>query len=335
MSRHKGLCEARQRKNDEYYTLYQDVESEMTNYKDQLYGKDIYCNCDTTGSNFYIYFKEHYGEYGLNSLTATAYNSTGTGEYAFYDGITETTTSLTGNGSYDSEECLEILKDKVVITNPPFSLFRQYYSTITDPKYNTDFIVIASQTILGRKKIFRDFRDGKTRIGYDSFGGKRFMQEDGTLKRLPVIWLTSFPVKATDRRIVHKLTRHYTPEDYPKYDNYDCIEVSRSMDIPIDYSGYMGVPLSFVQFHNPDEFEIVGLTAYDAQEMIAGIPMTKKYTKWIEKHNDGTLTGQVGMKSNGYALLSGKGHSNYLENPETGECVHTLYDRLIIRRKQL
>lgn len=178
-SNNKNLHKAKVEKNDEFYTLYKDIEKEVSHYKEQLIGKDIYCNCDTPQSNFYIYFKEHFNDYKIKSLTATGYNKEGNGTYAYYNGENETITSLTGNGSYDSTECLEILNtdpdNKVVITNPPFSKFRGFYSTITGA--GVDFLVVANTNAVTYKDVFPDIKEGRTRVGYN-YGNMWFRVPD-------------------------------------------------------------------------------------------------------------------------------------------------------------
>lgn len=169
MRTNENLHRAKKNKADEFYTLYKDIDKEVSNYKDQFEGKIVYCNCDAPDSNFPTYFYEHFKEYGLKELYATGFNSSGCGSYFHYDGSTLQVRPLTGNGSYDSEECLKILhKDPdntIVCTNPPFSLLRPYYQTITQS--GVDFLIVANANAVTYKQIFPDIKDGKTHIGYN------------------------------------------------------------------------------------------------------------------------------------------------------------------------
>lgn len=161
---------------------------------------------------------------------------------------------LEGNGSYDSPECLELLKEAdVVVTNPPFSLFREYIKTVLD--FGKDFLVIGSKLAI----IYRDFfplvKENKVKLGYTH--PNNFITPSGTTKNINGLcrWFTTLPVNRTERPLI--LTKSYSPDKYPKYDNYDAIEVSRTSDIPYDYNGVMGVPISFLDKCNPNQFEII------------------------------------------------------------------------------
>ena len=164
-------------------------------------------------------------------------------------------TYLDGDGDFRSDECVELLKQSdVVITNPPFSLFREYIAQLIE--HNKKFVIIAPDTALHYKEIFKLIRDNEVWLGYGR--AKQFMQPDGTMKKFGNIgWLTN--LDTTKRHEVLTLYKKYTPEEYPTYDNLDAIDVKKTAEIPYDYDGYMGVPDAFLDKFNPDQFELIGI----------------------------------------------------------------------------
>lgn len=174
---------------------------------------------------------------------------------------------LKQNGSFDSPESIELLKEAdIVVTNPPFSLFREFLSLLD--KYNKQFIIIGNTNALTYKETFKMFQEDKIRTGYTNFNVGMYFQvpdswekfhhiEDG--KKMARVstscWFTNLPVSKHNEELI--LIKHYTPEDYPKYDNYDAINVSTYTDIPCDYDGAMGVPITFLDKYNPKQFEII------------------------------------------------------------------------------
>lgn len=177
---------------------------------------------------------------------------------------------LKGNGSFDSPESIELLKEAdIVVTNPPFSLFREFLALLD--KYNKQFIIIGNTNALKYKLTFKMFQEDKIRTGYTNFNVGMYFQvpdswekfhhiEDG--KKMARVstscWFTNLPVSKHNEELI--LIKHYTPEDYPKYDNYDAINVSTYTDIPCDYDGAMGVPITFLDKYNPKQFEIIWTT---------------------------------------------------------------------------
>ena len=177
---------------------------------------------------------------------------------------------LKQNGSFDSPESIELLKEAdVVVTNPPFSLFREFLALLD--KYNKQFIIIGNTNALKYKLTFKMFQEDKIRTGYTNFNVGMYFQvpdswekfhhiEDG--KKMARVstscWFTNLPVSKHNEELI--LIKHYTPEDYPKYDNYDAINVSTYTDIPCDYDGAMGVPITFLDKYNPKQFEIIWTT---------------------------------------------------------------------------
>ena len=174
---------------------------------------------------------------------------------------------LDGNGSFDSPECIELLKQAdIVVTNPPFSLFREYLAQLE--KYNKQFIIIGNTNALTYKETFRMFQQDKIRTGYTNFNVGMFFSVPDSFEKYHHIengqkmarvstscWFTNLPVAKHKEDLV--LYKHYSPEEYPKYDNYDAINVNTYTDIPCDYDGVMGVPITFLDKYNPDQFEII------------------------------------------------------------------------------
>ena len=156
MEKNKNLNDSKRRKNDEFYTLLPDIEAELQHYKKRFRGKTIYCNCDNPEfSNFWKYFKIHFKEFGIKKLIATYYYfGKPTYKYELSQGSDEPVkTSLIGDGDFRSPECIEILKEAdIVVTNPPFSLFREYIAQLI--KYNKRFIVIGSLNAVGYRDVF-------------------------------------------------------------------------------------------------------------------------------------------------------------------------------------
>ena len=267
MSKNNNLHNAKKAKNDEFYTLIEDVEKEVSQYKDQFKDKVIYCNCDDyKWSNFYKYFKDHFKEYKLKRLIASCL----TGNYASYDGNVETTGQLQ-NGDFRGEESIELLKTAdIIVSNPAFSLFREYVAQLI--KYNKKFLIVGNQNAITYKEVFPLIKEHKIWLGNRKMSPWEFrLPKTATeYKRIDdngekyatlgaVCWFTNLPVKRSDEKIT--LVKTYNPKDYPKYDNYDAIEVGKVVDIPKNYNGVMGVPISFLDKYNPKQFEIVGLTS--------------------------------------------------------------------------
>ena len=154
MQKNSNLRNAKKSKNDEFYTQVTDIEKELRFYTESFEGKVVYCNCDDyQESNFYKYFYYNFHYLKLKKLICTGYKVDGNGLYAIYDGVTEVTGKLNGDGDFRSEECIEYLKEcDVVVTNPPFSLFRQYIKQLM--VYNKKFLIIGNQNAIICKEIF-------------------------------------------------------------------------------------------------------------------------------------------------------------------------------------
>lgn len=271
------LDKAKFNTDDECYTRIGDIEDEMWYYANHFKNKVVYCNCDDPKqSKFYQHFTEKFETYGLKKLITTCYKSDDLLHFSkhkskkslglHYDGKRSLSLSLDGDGDFRSPECVDLLKQAdIVVTNPPFSLFREYLPQLI--KHKKKFIVLGNMNAFAYKEIFPLFRDRKCWYGVTGrLGAKYFVVPEGRphhkivdgipLKSATVQWFTNlnhnhYPAKLD-------LWAKYNSLKNPKYDNYDAIEVGKTIEIPYNYDGVMGVPISFMDKYNPDQFEIVG-----------------------------------------------------------------------------
>ena len=266
-----NLYKARNAKNDEFYTKLEDVSKELMHYTEHFKDKIVYCNCDDPKwSAFWEYFHLNFSALGLKKLISTHYDATEPTYKMEYTGCNDNNvdagviTPLEGNGDFRNQECLDLLDEAdVVVTNPPFSLFREYIDALME--HDKKFIVIGSKNAITYKEFFPLLKNEDVRIGYSS--PSEFLQPDGSVKKFGNIgWFTNLDVTRPEKLVLHK---KYTPEKYPRYDNYDAINVNKLSDIPVDYDGVMGVPISIMDHHNPEQFEIVGFRkGDDGQDLV-------------------------------------------------------------------
>lgn len=289
----KLLQKAKKSKNDEFYTQLVDIESELQHYKRHFKDKVVFCNCDDPRiSNFFNYFASNFNELGLKKLITACYreqkrdpfNYTVEHESGFffeYTGKEEENGKpssadivyFNGDGDFRSSESIELLKKSdIVVTNPPFSLFREYIAQLV--KYNKKFLVIGNINAITYKEIFKLIKKNKAWLGvnlgrgisgfivpehYELYGTEARIDSFGNRIVSPnnCLWLTNLDTFKRHEDIV--LTKRYFGNEtkYPKYDNYDAINVNRTKDIPLDYKGVMGVPITFLHKFNPDQFEII------------------------------------------------------------------------------
>lgn len=263
-------------KDDEFYTQLHDIENEMRHYKGHFKGKVVYCNCDDPReSNFFHYFSHNFEHLGLKKLIATCYRSndvtkfsehnTKHAMYQIYEGDQNANKKpdddeidikhLKGDGDFRSEECIELLKEAdIVVTNPPFSLFREFIAQLME--YDKKFIIVGNFLSL-YKEIRPLLLEQKFWAGVNNINN--FIRPNGEIKKVNAVWYTNLE---HDKRIEPLiLTATYSPEKYPKFDNYDAINVDKNKDIPKDYDGIMGVPTWFLTKHNPEQFELVDFIA--------------------------------------------------------------------------
>ena len=254
MNKNSNLHQAKKNKNDEFYTQLTDIEKELVHYVDFFEGKTVYCNCDDYRlSNFVKYFKDNFHTLKLARLIASNKDN-GTGAYQYdYNGTEEKITALQGDGDFRSDECIEFLKEAdVVVTNPPFSLFREYVKQLME--YEKKFLIIGNINAITFKEIFPLIKDNKLWLGITKV--YEFIQPDASIKKFGnIYWYTNIEHKKHHEPIT--LCKQYSDKLYPKYDNYDAINVDKVSDIPIDYDGVMGVPITFIEKYCPEQFEIV------------------------------------------------------------------------------
>ena len=269
MAKNSNLRSAKKSKNDEFYTLMEDIEKELRYYTESFEGKVVYCNCDDyQQSNFYKYFYYNFHYLKLKKLICTCFNADDNGLYAIYDGEIETTGKLNGDGDFRSEECIEYLKQAdVVVTNPPFSLFRQYVKQLMD--YGKKFIIIGNQNAITYKEIFPLIKDNKIWLGINSNKTMEFSMPmsyekwdriEGNRKygKVPAIsWFTNVSYVYDRKPLILTKSYYENPSAYPKYENFDAINVDKVADIPMDYDGVMGVPITFLKYYCPSQFTII------------------------------------------------------------------------------
>ena len=297
MARTKELSAAKRAKKDEFYTDLDDIAEEVKHYRDHFRGKVVLCNCDDPRiSNFFHYFSHSFEQLGLKKLITTCYRSQecdlfsqSASEKAIwleYDGDRNGNRvpdpeeigihEFEGDGDFRSAECVELLKKAdIVVTNPPFSLFREYIAQLV--AYDKKFLIIGNVNALTYKEVFPLVQANKIWLGASihsgdrKFGvpddyplnaascgvderGRRFIRVKG------VRWFTNLDYKQRHDDLI--LYANYTPERYPKYDNYDAINVDKTCEIPMDYDGAMGVPITFLDKYNPEQFELLDAREY-------------------------------------------------------------------------
>ena len=269
MSNNSNLHRAKKAKNDEFYTMLSDIENELSHYKDHFKDKVVYCNCDDPRqSNFVRYFSINFDELGLKKLIATCYRKNCRGIKLVYDSENKDANVelLEGDGDFRSEECVELLKQSdIVVTNPPFSLASLYMQQLVG--YGKKFLIISNINSITYKEIFPLIKNNKLWLGFgtdswyrvpDDFDDRPGVKiEDGKKYfKVKSRWFTNLDVKKRHEKLV--LTEKYDPAKYQKFDNYDAINVDKVKDIPKDYYGVMGVPITFLDKYNTEQFEILG-----------------------------------------------------------------------------
>lgn len=255
-----SLGAARRAKNDEFYTQLTDIEKELQNYKDHFKGKVVFCNCDDPEwSSFWKYFTLNFAHLGLAKLIATHYaqgEPSYKREYIGGEDLKGVKTPLTGDGDFRSPECVSLLQEAdVIVTNPPFSLFREYISQLVE--HDKQFLVIGNQNAITYRETFSLIRSNLMWLGLTK--PKEFRQPDGSMKAFGNIgWFTNLSHSRRNEELVLFKTYFGNERYYPTYDNFAAIEVGKIADIPCDYSGLMGVPITFLEKYNPEQFEIIG-----------------------------------------------------------------------------
>lgn len=291
MAGNNSLNKAKKEKKDEFYTQLSDIENELKHYKEHFRGKTVLCNCDDPRvSNFFHYFSYNFEYLGLKKLITTCYKnqdmnlfSQGGSENAIWleysgdkDGDRIPSPEeigihpLKGDGDFRSSECIELLKEAdIVVTNPPFSLFREYVAQLME--YNKKFLIIGNQNALKYKEIFPYIKEDKLWLGME-YGNMKFIVPDDYEMRATrswrdengrnwrslgnSCWFTNIINKRRNQPII--LWQKFNPDNCVKYDDFNAVNVDKVTDIPCDYDGIIGVPITFLYQYNPEQFEIVG-----------------------------------------------------------------------------
>ena len=308
-SLNNNLRAAKASKKDEFYTQLSDIEKELWHYTGHFNEKVVLCNCDDPRvSNFFHFFTHNFERLGLKKLITTCYKNqqpdlfsnqdSEKGMYLEYSGDKNQNRvpdpeeigihELKGDGDFGSEECIELLRQAdVVVTNPPFSLFREYIEQLL--KYEKKFLIIGNMNAVHYKEIFRLIKEDKLWLGQSIHSGDRefgvpdhyplqaaSFRIDGEGKKYirvkGVRWFTN--MDNPNRHQELPLYKKYSATEYPCYDNLDAIDVGKTAEIPCDYEGWMGVPDAFLDKYNPDQFELVGLPTGDSGKLIG---VTKNY----------------------------------------------------------
>ncbi len=285
------LHKAKSSKSDEFYTLLEDIERELAFYKDCFREKIVYCNCDNPKeSNFFKYFFKNFKQLGLKKLIASYYvpntqnlfNETESEHGGYIECTIDDVESdfheipiktFNGDGDFRSRECLSLLEQSdIVVTNPPFSLFREFIAQLI--QFNKDFLVIGNINAITYKEIFHLIQSNKIWLGvhlgrgisgfkvpdyYEMYGTETHISSmgDRIIATNNCLWLTNLDNHT--RHDLLTLTKLYVGNEdlYPKFDNYDGINVNKTQDIPMDYDGAIGVPITFLHKYNPSQFEII------------------------------------------------------------------------------
>lgn len=279
------LEKAKKQKNDEFYTRYEDIENEVMKYRRSFKGKVVYLPCDDPAnkqSEFWSFFINNFDAFGLKKLIATHYDEDGKAYKIWIDGDTSgdgyiddsdaLQEDLIGNGDFRSPECTAILNEcDIVCTNPPFSMFREFVDWIFTAK--KQFLIIGNNNAITYKEIFPLIKDNQMWVGYTANKtcafrvGEGYTFDERITKQIndgnyygkvpAITWFTNLPNTKRNEEMVLTASYYANPDAYPHYDNYDGINVDRLSQIPKDYEGAMGVPITIIDSYNPEQFEII------------------------------------------------------------------------------
>ena len=298
MAGNSNLHMSRAGKTDEFYTQLSTIDDELRHYRKYFKGKVIFCNADDPAigedgqdhfgdglggytSNFFRYFQLNFTQLGIKKLITTHYEADKP-SYKFeivssdHDeqiGLPDyVRTPLEGSGDFRSPECLALLEEcDIVVTNPPFSLMKEYLTLLINS--GKQFLILGNMNHAMYAEIFPYIFRRQVWLGHNSghfwfrvpdyyeAKGTDFKEDDDGQKwrRMGnICWFTNMDIEKRHQSLVETLYKKYTAEEYPRYDNFEAIHVKKVQDIPVDYDGIISVPITFLDKHNPDEFEIVG-----------------------------------------------------------------------------
>ena len=348
-SQNRKLNNAKSAKQDEFYTRREDIEDELQHYQPFFENKVVYCNCDDpVESEFWKFFVRVFRSWHIKKLMATHYDPNER-NYAYKLELTGDTngdgkidwndepvkTQIPCNGDFRSAACIEMLKEAdIVVTNPPFSLFREYIAQLV--KYKKDFLVLGALNAVKYKEIFPYIKSGEIVLGYgpvtgaafyrlpdrlfdpEKVGSKDYTDEQGNhwVRVNGVRWFTNLDI-AKHKGFIDLRGNYYRNGGYPVYDNFDAIDVSKVTDIPCDYSGLMGVPISLLDKYDSDQFEIIGVS--NVNGLLDGVGEIGQ--KWIDDYKAHGGTGHI--TANMHSLVG--------YNPDGTP--KSFYSRIIVRLK--
>ena len=358
MAKNSNLQDAKKAKFDEFYTLEQPIHDELYYYTEdcedkglhnQFKGKTVLCNCDDPEwSNFWKYFVRSFEHIGITRLISTHYEKDNKSSYVLkYFGEKDADgepifkrTDLQGNGDFRSEECLKLLDEAdIVVTNPPFSIFREYINTLIEHK--KEFVILGNMNNITYKDVFPHIKEGRLRLGVhsgsmefrvpDYFEKDNVYEKDGVkyAKFGNICWYTNLEHYRMHEFLELNATYKGNEEKYPKYDNYDAIEVGKIDDIPSDYDGTMGVPITILQYFNADQFKIEGLTTgryeFECQPI-------KRYEECIQHNADGTEANGSKMNTRATIALKEIPDGIYYTAKNSNVPLKSVYVRVLVRR---
>lgn len=361
MAKNDNLHKAKDAKNDEFYTRIEDVAEELRHYKKHFAGKVVLCNCDDpTWSAFWRYFHLNFAELGLKKLISTHYDRTEPTYKMEYEGGDDSNvevgvkTPLEGNGDFRNKECLDLLDESdIVVTNPPFSLFREYVGTLMER--GKKFIIWGNNNAITYKEFFPLLKENRVWLGYTAnktcafrvaegyrFDEKLTAQYNDGFKygKVPAISVfTNLDIQKRHEKLI--LWQRYYDDDgnplpdaeerYPHYDNYDAINVDKVADIPVDYRGVMGVPITFLDKYNPDEFEIMGGSMFDDTACRVDKDYASLGYKFF-KADGVTISGSGALRDKMSPKVVKKGKGDFSVSPD-GVQLSAAYQRIFIKRK--
>ena len=319
----KNLTDAKKNKKDEFYTQLSDIDRELKHYKKHFKNKVVYCNCDDPRvSNFFHYFSYNFERLGLKKLIATCYknqnvdlfsqNDSEEAIYLEYEGDKNNNKipdldeigilHLKGDGDFRSKESIELLKQAdIVVTNPPFSLFREYIAQLSE--YDKKYLIIGTWNAISYKEVFKLIAEDNLWIGinsnrnfsgfivpkhYSMHGTEARIDKDGNriISSNNTCWFTNLDNSKRHEELI--LYKKYNEIEYPHYDNYNAININKVAEIPIDFKGIMGVPITFLNKYNPKQFKIIGSDSQVKEGLFPEIINPK----WKGKIDRGYLNGK-------------------------------------------
>ena len=349
-SANANLHKAKDAKNDEFYTQLTDVSKELMHYKQHFKDKIVLCNCDDpTWSAFWKYFHLNFAELGLKKLISTHYDKNKPTYKMEYTGGDDNDievgvkTPLEGNGDFRNQEGLNLLDEcDIVVTNPPFSEYRSYVATLRE--HDKKFIIWSNNNSITYKEIFPLLKNNKMWLGYtvnktlifripdyyEKWDEKETakMNDGHHYAKVPAISVfTNLDITKRHEKLI--LWKNYTPEEYPNFDNYQGINVNKVSEIPIDYDGVMGVPITYLDSYNPEQFEIVGLGT--SRELYTPI---KQYINPKKYFNDGRIVSANEINSTlTYRIDKSDVKKVYYKADNVDYLLFQPYARILIRKK--